>query len=80
MPLRNGSCVGLCVVALLTVTMIAPCSSGNKTLGSRLMPKSASRPTIVGLTRLLRSCARPPFALERLEAIDEAHQIYLLKP
>jgi hypothetical protein len=34
-----------------------------------------------GLEHLIRYCARPPFALERLEAIDEAHLIYhLSKP
>jgi len=31
-----------------------------------------------GLERLLRYCARPPFALERLERIDEQHVIYRL--
>ncbi len=35
----------------------------------------------VGLERLLRYCARPPFALERLEAIDAHRLIYrLTKP
>lgn len=29
-----------------------------------------------GLERLLRNCARPPFALERLERIDDQHVIY----
>ncbi len=29
-----------------------------------------------GLERLLRYCARPPFAIERLEAIDDAHLRY----
>jgi hypothetical protein len=34
-----------------------------------------------GLERLLRYCARPPFALERLEAIDAYRLIYrLIKP
>ena len=34
-----------------------------------------------GLERLLRYCARPPFALERLEAIDAQRLIYhLSKP
>jgi hypothetical protein len=31
-----------------------------------------------GLERLLRYCARPPFALERLEAIDAQRLIYHL--
>jgi hypothetical protein len=31
-----------------------------------------------GLERLLRYCARPPFALERLELIDEQQVIYRL--
>ena len=31
-----------------------------------------------GLERLLRYCARAPFALERLERIDEQHVIYRL--
>ena len=31
-----------------------------------------------GLERLLRYCARPPFALERLEAIDAQRLIYRL--
>ena len=29
-----------------------------------------------GLERLLRYCARPPFALDRLEAIDDEHLRY----
>ena len=34
-----------------------------------------------GLERLLRYCARPPFALDRLEAVDDAHLRYhLSKP
>ncbi len=31
-----------------------------------------------GLERLLRYCARPPFALERLEALDEKRLLYRL--
>jgi hypothetical protein len=31
-----------------------------------------------GLERLLRYCARPPFALERLESVDEQHLLYRL--
>jgi hypothetical protein len=31
-----------------------------------------------GLERLLRYCARPPFALDRLEAIDDEHLRYQL--
>ena len=34
-----------------------------------------------GLERLLRYCARPPFALDRLEAVDDEHLRYhLSKP
>lgn len=34
-----------------------------------------------GLERLIRYCARPPFALDRIEAIDEEHLLYhLAKP
>ncbi len=33
---------------------------------------------LAGLERLLRYCARPPFALERLELIDEQQVIYRL--
>jgi hypothetical protein len=29
-----------------------------------------------GLERLLRYCARPPFALKRLDPIDDRHVIY----
>jgi hypothetical protein len=31
-----------------------------------------------GLERLLRYCARPPFALERLEFLDEQRLLYRL--
>ncbi len=31
-----------------------------------------------GLERLLRDCARPPFALERLDGVDDQHVIYRL--
>jgi hypothetical protein len=31
-----------------------------------------------GLERLLRYCARPPFALERLQALDEQRLLYRL--
>ena len=44
---------------------------------SRWMPRCASRaPTGPGLERLLRYCARPPFALERLEQLGHHQLVY----
>ena len=40
--------------------------------------RNRSRPARAGLERLLRYCARPPFALERLELIDDAAVFYRL--
>ena len=42
------------------------------------MRACASRPTRQGLERLLRYCARPPFAADRLEEIGPQRLIYRL--
>jgi hypothetical protein len=63
--------------------MRAQRSPPGPTAASRWMPRCASVPTIApGLIRnrerLLRYCARPPFALERLELLDAERVVYRL--
>ena len=63
--------------------MRGPRSPPSPTEASRWMPQCASVPTIapgpfLNRARLLRCCARPTFALERLELINEQQVIYRL--
>jgi hypothetical protein len=51
--------------------------NGRTAVASRLTARCASRrPTAPGAFRLLRYCARPPFALERLRELDAEHLVY----
>ena len=44
------------------------------------MRRCASRPRTVPCERLLRYCARPPFALDRLRELDPEHLCYESTP